>query len=106
MLSAAFLIVAGFLLLNGCSAVVSKQPSENENVASTEKVDSRSVISASKPQKNNDAERLATLWQKRRQETGTGDYPVGPGDVLEIYVPGMEELKQASVRVGGEGTIA
>ena len=33
------------------------------------------------------------------------DYPIGPGDVLEIAVPAMEEINGRQVRVSGEGTI-
>ncbi|MGH7828663.1 MAG: polysaccharide biosynthesis/export family protein [Candidatus Binatia bacterium] len=34
------------------------------------------------------------------------DYRIGPGDVLEISVPGMEELKASLVRVSNEGTLS
>ncbi len=33
------------------------------------------------------------------------DYPIGPGDVIEISVPSMDELKNRSVRVSGTGDI-
>jgi polysaccharide export outer membrane protein len=55
---------------------------------------------------NNDLERLAGLWRKRKQENFASDYPIGPGDVLEINVAGMEEIKDVSQRVTGEGTIS
>ncbi len=53
-----------------------------------------------------DLERLAQLWQKRTQEGAASDYPIGPGDVLEIAVPAMEELSNRTVRISGDGTIA
>ncbi|MBI3797124.1 MAG: polysaccharide biosynthesis/export family protein, partial [Deltaproteobacteria bacterium] len=53
-----------------------------------------------------DLERLALLWQKRTHDTSFSDYPIGPGDVLEISVPGMDELQKYTVRVSGEGTVA
>ena len=53
-----------------------------------------------------DLDRLARLWQQRTQEEGVSDYPVGPGDVLEVTIPAMEEIKDRLVRVSGEGTIA
>jgi len=34
------------------------------------------------------------------------DYPIGPGDVLEVSVPAMDELKDRVVRVSGVGTLA
>lgn len=32
--------------------------------------------------------RLEQLWQSRR--SGTGDFPIGPGDVISVYVPGLD----------------
>jgi polysaccharide export outer membrane protein len=54
---------------------------------------------------NNDVERLRELWLKRSKRPLLGDYPIGPGDVIEIAVPAMEELRSHSVRVAGDGTI-
>ncbi|MCZ6626115.1 MAG: polysaccharide biosynthesis/export family protein [Deltaproteobacteria bacterium] len=51
-------------------------------------------------------ERLAHLWQQRTHEEVITDYPIGPGDVLEISVPAMEELKNRTVRVSGDGTLS
>lgn len=53
-----------------------------------------------------DLERLAQLWHKRTQEGAASDYPIGPGDVLEISVPAMEELSSRTVRVSGDGMIS
>ena len=57
---------------------------------------------------NSDAnqERLKALWDKRsaRVETTT-DFPIGPGDVIEIEVPGVDDLKDRTVRVSGSGQI-
>jgi polysaccharide export outer membrane protein len=55
---------------------------------------------------NDDLERLAHVWAKRNQDALAGDYPIGPGDVLEITVPGMDEIKDVFVRVSAEGTIS
>ena len=33
------------------------------------------------------------------------DYPIGPGDVIEIAVPGVDDLKDRTVRVSGNGQI-
>lgn len=51
-------------------------------------------------------DRLARLWRRRSQQRGIADYPIGPGDVLEINVTAVEELTNRTVRVSGEGTIA
>ena len=50
-------------------------------------------------------QRLAALWAKRSASDATGDYPVGPGDVIEITVPGVDDLKDQIVRVGGTGKL-
>jgi len=88
-----------FLLLIGCSAATPQSTAEKN-------LDSKTFISESKTLESNDIERLARLSEKRRQENLLGDYPIGPGDVLEITVPGLEELKQFPVRVSPEGMIA
>jgi len=49
--------------------------------------------------------RLATLWQERAAEARLVDFPIGAGDVIEISVPGVPELEQRAVRVGGNGDI-
>lgn len=53
----------------------------------------------------NDLQKLAELWRKRTKDSAVNEYPIGPGDVIEISVPAMEELKNRSVRVTAEGTI-
>jgi polysaccharide biosynthesis/export protein len=50
-------------------------------------------------------ERLKGLWMKRASLDQTGDYPVGPGDVIEVTVPGVDDLKDQIVRVSGNGRL-
>jgi polysaccharide biosynthesis/export protein len=51
-------------------------------------------------------ERLQALWEKRSSsETTSTDYPIGPGDVIEVEVPGVDDLKDRTVRVSGSGQI-
>ena len=50
--------------------------------------------------------RLVALRQARRRDAETSDFSLGPGDVLEISVPDMAELKSAVARVSGDNTIA
>jgi polysaccharide export outer membrane protein len=57
-------------------------------------------------QEKADLERLADLWHKRSRESSNSDYPIGPGDVLEISVPAIEELRDRVVRISGEGAIS
>jgi len=42
--------------------------------------------------------RLTALWQERNAEPARGDFPIGPGDVLEIAVPDLPEIEARSVR--------
>ena len=53
-----------------------------------------------------DLEKLIKLWQARSQEKASSDYPVGPGDVVEISVPAIEELRVNVVRISGDGTFS
>ncbi|MBM4263775.1 MAG: hypothetical protein FJ145_20420 [Deltaproteobacteria bacterium] len=53
-----------------------------------------------------DLDRLARLWQQRRLEGANTDYALGPGDLLQVSVPGLEDLKDFSVRVSEERMIA
>lgn len=52
-----------------------------------------------------DQDRLARLWRQRSRESVKADYPLGPGDMLEISVPDIDELKRCDFRVGGNGTV-
>jgi polysaccharide biosynthesis/export protein len=94
-----------FLLIyiNGCSAT-NPQPVDKPGTA--KQVNSAQAAAASQAKENSDLERLALLWERRRGESLAGDYPIGPGDVIEISVPGMEEIKIITQRVTGEGTIS
>jgi polysaccharide export outer membrane protein len=60
---------------------------------------------ASLPGDKSDLEKLAALWLKRSQEKASSDFPIGVGDVVEISVPAIEELRNRTVRISGDGTI-
>lgn len=100
--------VRGFLLaalvgLMGCSSAA---PNRSVDQAATEKLDVAQAAAFAQAKETDDLQRLTRLWQERRQESSTGDYPIGPGDVIDVSVPGMEELKDVSVRVTGEGKLS
>lgn len=61
---------------------------------------------SSSSETDDDYHRVASLWKNRSGSNGVIDYPVGSGDLLEISVPGMEELKSTLVRVSNEGKIS
>ena len=53
-----------------------------------------------------DVARLDRLWQRRTAASSENeDYPIGPGDVLTVSVPDVEEIQQRKARVSAQGTI-
>lgn len=60
------------------------------------------VVAAFAPD-GGDLDKLEKLWHARAQDHSTSDFPIGPGDVIEISVPAMEELRARTVRVAGDG---
>jgi polysaccharide biosynthesis/export protein len=100
------LAVAGLalFLVQGCAATapVPAPSAAGANV----KADTSNTLSESQGDENSDLARLAQVWEKRRQDSPGSDYPIGPGDVVEINVAGMKEINALSVRVSGDGTIA
>jgi polysaccharide export outer membrane protein len=46
---------------------------------------------------------LALLWNERSAKVA--DFPIGPGDLLEVSVPGIDQLQDRTARVGGDGHI-
>ena len=54
-----------------------------------------------------DSANLTQLWERRTASNAKSnqDYPIGPGDVLRISVPQVEEISERKVRVSALGTI-
>lgn len=48
---------------------------------------------------------LQQLWTQRRHDSFTPDFAIGPGDVIEISVPDVEEIKSRVERVSARNTI-
>src|ERR1043166_616399 len=96
-ISVVWLVIAIFY---GCSTLSSQSPPESriENAPQ--------ALWPPAANESDDLRRMADLWQQRKQQKSAGDYPIGPGDVLQINVAGMEEIKDVSQRVTGEGTIS
>jgi len=92
--------------LAGCAASsqsVSDPPSPVPNSLSGPP-SSQSVSSLSSSQ--SDLDKLAALWLARSQEKTSSDLPIGIGDVIEISVPAIEELRTRTVRISGDGTFS
>ncbi len=82
------------ITLNDGSAAVPPQSSEGSATGATFAAD------------QGDVDRLVHLWNMRSKEKITPDYPVGRGDILEVSVPSIEELRSRTVRISGDGTIS
>ena len=111
------LLVASVAWISSCSRVVdSITKEEGPSSAALSNKESSGAASAKKASdpgpspvdvsKNRDLEKLAKLWKERTQDQTVTDYPIGAGDVLEITVPAIEELRGRVVRVSGDGTIS
>ena len=48
---------------------------------------------------------LVELWRERDSDT-PADFPVGPGDVILVSVPEVDEIQKQETRVSPDGTIA
>ena len=91
------------LLLTGCATNTPIATKDNSLEKMAGRPNSSSISSTQTD--SSDLQKIAVLWQTRTQESAVKDYPIGPGDVLQISVPAMEELKDRNVRVTAEGTI-
>lgn len=52
-----------------------------------------------------DLARIRRIYEDRTKGAGSGDYPIGTGDLIEISVPSMAELEEETVRVSSSGTV-
>ena len=102
-----FAALAIFLFFTGCAAHTSNSiEADSRVVVDAQQISNASSSFASLPAEKDDLDKLAKLWLKRSQEKSFSDYPVGVGDVLEISVQAIEELRARTVRISGDGTIA
>ncbi len=87
------------LCLNGCA---SNPPATQSSSTPALQHSSSTVF----PGENGDVQKLAELWLSRSKEKTNTDFPIGVGDVIEISVPSIEDLRSRTVRIAGDGTIA
>lgn len=92
------------LVLAGCASTESARI-PNRALADDPRAKPLLVNQAPGSQNSTDVDRLRALWQQRAKTKQAGDYPIGPGDIIEISVPAMEELRAQTVRVAGDGSI-
>jgi polysaccharide export outer membrane protein len=53
-----------------------------------------------------DITRLDALYRSRTQGKTVADYPIGPGDVVHVSVPPIDELRDRTVRVEADGSMS
>jgi polysaccharide biosynthesis/export protein len=100
------LLVLCCLGMLGCASQSQTLPSTYQSAPSPVQRGTTDAVVSADAQYTTDLERLAQLWQQRTKEHGASDYPIGPGDVIEISVPAMDEINDRTLRVSGDGKIA
>jgi len=90
------------LLLSACATVATAPPGA---AVESSKIPAEKTSLASAAQNNTDVGRLAELWEQRRKQNFASDYPLGPGDVIEVNVAGVEEIRNLTERITGDGTL-
>ena len=95
-----------FLFLGGCAAASGTHVPQDDTSSTDAAQLSNTAPTASLPGDKSDLDKLASLWRARSQEKAASDYPIDVGDVVEISVPAIEELRSRTVRISGDGTIA
>ncbi len=94
------------LLFNGCGLLPFNFTQDSKPGARPQEAEGSFSSSTSLPRETSDLDKLARLWEMRSQENAISDYPIGAGDVIEISVSAVEELRSRVVRVSGDGMIS
>jgi polysaccharide biosynthesis/export protein len=83
------------------------QPGADAQAATADPAAAGSVPNAPPPIDSiQDTTRLRALYRSRTSGASVIDYPIGPGDVVEISVPPIDELRERTVRVEADGSIS
>src|SRR5439155_14108627 len=106
MIHRAWVFIYLLILLSGCAASGTQSPQGSSSSTDTSLHSPAPSSLASPLADKSDFDKLVSLWQIRSQEKAATDYPVGVGDVIEISVPAIEELRTRTVRISGDGTLA
>jgi polysaccharide biosynthesis/export protein len=96
--------------LNGCAPSAQSGVTADSNASQVQAGSNSPAVnepgnSPSHPADQASAQRLEAIWQARAQQRVSTKFPLGPGDVLEVSVPEMEELRNRQVRVSEDDTI-
>jgi polysaccharide biosynthesis/export protein len=91
-------LAAASLLLSACASGNAREAANAQALASNQ-----DALLGSPPNAMRSDAALDRLWQERL--TQRGDFPIGPGDVLDLSVSNVRELEHCTVRVTGGGDI-
>lgn len=98
------------LLASGCATSVTPNPSPAEPPAASSPIPARADTAVGQQFQDDDSAALDQLWQARLVDSAdnpsSGSFVLGPGDLLRISVPPIEQLMDRKVRVSEEDTIA
>jgi hypothetical protein len=91
---------------NPCARLAPLRSLVAEAAGPSPRIDSDVAPLTSADQNLIDLRKSAELWYGRTQGSTLSDYPmIGPGDVLELFVPATEKLQNRAGRVFDWGTI-
>ena len=97
-----YVVLVSLLFLVGCATHSTQEDQVNRRAAKFRRCTFFGIRSRREKRIGQTREPLADAVS----ENTASDYPIGPGDVLEISVPAMEEIKDRDVRVTADGTIS
>lgn len=98
------------LLASGCATSITPIQSPADPPAASGTDPAPAVTAAGQQFQDDDSAALNGLWKARLLDSGdnpsSGSFVLGPGDLLRISAPQIEQLKERTVRVSEEDTIA
>ena len=98
------------LLVSGCASSGAPNPAETGSPTASSPSLAPAESAASLQIQDDDSAALERLWKERMLDSAngvsTGSFVLGPGDLLLISVPLIDQLKDRKVRVSEEDTIA
>jgi protein involved in polysaccharide export with SLBB domain len=95
--------IVAIALLNACGTSTRSGISSQRRASEFDLESANAAVSDRKDGPN--SRRLETIWRIRTEQTLSTDFVIGPGDVIEVSVPDMEELKGRDARVSADDTI-
>jgi protein involved in polysaccharide export with SLBB domain len=90
--------------LDACSTAARTEVSAQETASEIAGVSENAAVSGQHDQAS--SQRLEAIWKIRTEQGLSPDFAIGPGDVVDVSVPGMEELKNREARVSADNAIA